>query len=165
MTESQESARETINLPCFLVNLDLFASSANGRAIRSRSSLLSEMRLTSLSDRSSSSMPRNAHVTYQSVADRIRIREKKSCHSSSFGGPAFGESFSGASSLPDLSRDSSCRIASSSSASMSLVVTSVVSMMKPLPGITGPGSVAASASVSTSSADGTLPTGRAGATG
>lgn len=88
-TESNESAVAMIIRPCLRVNFALFASSAKGREIACRSCGLSLSLATSRSESNSSSTPRKAKDTYQSVTTRKTTREKKSSQSSRLGGPDF----------------------------------------------------------------------------
>ena len=76
----------TIVRPCFRMKLDLLDSSANGVAIRDRSSSDIWSRSSSRSDRRSSSMFRNAYSRYQLHANLRTILLKKFTHSSRVGG-------------------------------------------------------------------------------
>lgn len=94
-----------ISRPCLRVYLFFEANSASGFAMRLRSSLASLIVSTSRSDRRSSSTPRNDISIRKSVAVPIRTREKKSSHSSSFGGPVLGADSIAAGCQPLFSRD------------------------------------------------------------
>lgn len=98
------SALAIIIRPCLRMNFDLLLYSANGRAIRSRSSLARWIRSISRSDKASSSIPRNACSIYQSVERRIRTLLKNPIHSSTLGIPPLASLSSGAG-LSDFSRD------------------------------------------------------------
>lgn len=97
----------TIVRPCLRMNLDLCENSANGVAIRFRSSSDICTRSISRSVRTFSSTPRNAHSIYQSQATRRTIREKKSIHSSMDGIDALASRTGGGGSAFDRKRGSS----------------------------------------------------------
>jgi hypothetical protein len=114
---SKAPPEATIVRPCLRISFDLCESSANGTAIRFRSSSDIWSLSSSRSDREFSSIPRKAHSIYQSAPTRRTMREKKSIHSSSEGTPGLASLASGVGSGFCRSRESSIPSPDSASSS------------------------------------------------